>query len=172
MSLLFLVAAVFVGFMLIAAFYDLFTMTIPNELNGAVAILFILIACISGYSALEIATNISLGVLVLLIGFTLFAFGLIQGGDAKLAAAVAAWMGFEHILMWFVYMSLIGGGLTLILLAVRQITLPVFLLKYEWIDRLHRPTTGVPYGIAIAAAAIVVYPETDLFRRLVQSFVS
>lgn len=170
MSLLFIVAAVFVGFMLVAAFYDLFTMTIPNELNGAVALLFILVAFLSGYSALEVAKGISLSALVLVIGFALFAFGWIQGGDAKLAAAVGAWMGFDHVLIWFVYMSLLGGLLTVFLLAIRYVPLPAYLLKYEWIDRLHNPKTGVPYGIAIASAAIIVYPQTEIFERLVRSF--
>jgi prepilin peptidase CpaA len=39
--------------------------------------------------------------------------------------------------------------------------LPQFLAGREWVDRLHRPDGGVPYGIALAAAALIVYPQTE-----------
>jgi prepilin peptidase CpaA len=29
-----------------------------------------------------------------------------------------------------------------------------------WVQRLHQKDGGVPYGIALAAAALVVYPDT------------
>jgi prepilin peptidase CpaA len=166
MTLIFIAASVFVLFMLVAAFYDLFTMTIPNELNGATALLFFLVAYLADFSAFEMAVHTSLGFGVLVICFTLFVLNWIQGGDAKLAAAVAMWMGPDHALMWFVYMGLIGGVLTLSLLSIRQFALPIWMLQYEWISRLHHPKTGVPYGIAIAAGAIIIYPETRIFTQL------
>ena len=167
MALFIVVASVFVLFMLVAAFYDLFTMTIPNELNMAAAVLFFLTAYLAGFSAWDMAVNTTLGFAVLLIGFAMFILGWIQGGDAKLAAAVMLWMGLDHGLMWFVYMGLIGGVLTMSLLFFRQFSLPLWALRHEWITRLHHPQTGVPYGIAIALAAILVYPETRIFHGLV-----
>jgi prepilin peptidase CpaA len=39
-------------------------------------------------------------------------------------------------------------------------SLPQVLADQEWVNRLHRPNSGVPYGIALAAAALLIYPDT------------
>jgi prepilin peptidase CpaA len=61
---------------------------------------------------------------------------------------------------YLLYASLFGGGLTLLLLQFRTAPLPALLANQEWVQRLHRKGGGVPYGIALAAAALAVYPET------------
>jgi prepilin peptidase CpaA len=38
--------------------------------------------------------------------------------------------------------------------------MPSGLIGKEWAERLHKPGGGVPYGIALAIAALVVYPST------------
>jgi prepilin peptidase CpaA len=38
--------------------------------------------------------------------------------------------------------------------------LPAFAVGQTWLERLHNPRSGVPYGIALAGAAMMVYPET------------
>ena len=55
-----------------------------------------------------------------------------------------------------------GGGLgTYLIIRFRLMPLPQFLAESEWARRLHRMDAGVPYGIALAAAALLVYPETS-----------
>ena len=44
--------------------------------------------------------------------------------------------------------------------------MPQLLLGREWAERLHRPESGVPYGIALAIAALVVYPHTEWMTTL------
>ena len=95
-----------------------------------------------------------------------FARGWIGGGDAKLAAATALWLGFDHLMAYLVYASLFGGLLTLVLLQVRTMPLPSLLAGQQWAERLHRKDSGVPYGIALAAAALVVYPDTIWMRAI------
>ncbi len=95
-----------------------------------------------------------------MIAFVFFARGWIGGGDAKLAAATALWLGFDHLFAYLVYASLFGGLLTLVLLQVRTMPLPSLLAGQEWAERLHRQDSGIPYGIALAAAALVIYPDT------------
>jgi len=58
--------------------------------------------------------------------------------------------------------SILGGVLTLALLALRQVPLPAFLVKQPWFARLSDPTAGVPYGVALALAAL--YIADELFR--------
>jgi prepilin peptidase CpaA len=62
---------------------------------------------------------------------------------------------------YLVYASLFGGALTLALLRFRLAPLPDMLAKQDWVQRLHRKDGGVPYGIALAAAALAVYPQTQ-----------
>jgi prepilin peptidase CpaA len=53
--------------------------------------------------------------------------------------------------------------LTLLILALRRYPLPAVLQRQRWLDRLHDPKVGVPYGITLAIAALLVYPETAIF---------
>jgi len=50
--------------------------------------------------------------------------------------------------------------LTLLLIQFRKLPLPGLLARQRWIMRLHDKAGGVPYGIALAAAALLVYPKT------------
>jgi prepilin peptidase CpaA len=95
-----------------------------------------------------------------------FAMGWIGGGDAKLAAATALWLGFDHLLAYLIYASLFGGLLTFLLLQSRALPLPRFLSGQSWAERLHRKDCGVPYGIALAAAALAVYPDTIWMKAI------
>ena len=49
---------------------------------------------------------------------------------------------------------------------IRRYPLPISLVGTRWIERLHSAKTGVPYGIALAAAALFVYPHTVFMRAL------
>jgi prepilin peptidase CpaA len=98
---------------------------------------------------------------VLAVVFLMFTRGWIGGGDAKLAAATVLWIGFAHLADYLVYASLIGGALTLAIIQFRTMPLPQIFVGREWAERLHRVDAGVPYGIALAAAALLVYPHTE-----------
>jgi prepilin peptidase CpaA len=100
------------------------------------------------------------GLVVLAAAFACFAFGWIGGGDAKVAAAAALWFGFAHLVDYLLIASLFGGALTLFILVFRQWPLPYALAGQHWLLRLHHRDTGIPYGIALAAGALVVYPDT------------
>ena len=150
----------FPALMAFAASSDLFTMTISNRLSLALAGGFVLLAAASGLAWPVIGMHVAAAALVLVISFILFTRGWIGGGDAKLAAATALWFGFDYLLDYMIYASLFGGALTLMLLQFRRLPLPEALAKQPWIQRLHDQAGGVPYGIALAAAALIVYPDT------------
>ena len=103
---------------------------------------------------------------VLVVSFIFFARGWIGGGDAKLAAATALWLGFDQLLNYLIFASLFGGLLTLAILRFRLMPLPALLANQEWAKRLHRMDTGVPYGIALALAALMIYPDTPWMKSL------
>jgi prepilin peptidase CpaA len=151
----------FPAMMAFAASTDLLTMTISNRVSLILVGGFFLLAAIVGMSITDVLSHLGAAVLVLAVAFAFFTQGWIGGGDAKLAAATALWLGFDHLLAYLVYASLFGGALTLALLQFRLMPLPRILARQEWAQRLHRKDSGVPYGIALAAAALAVYPATS-----------
>jgi prepilin peptidase CpaA len=151
----------FPALMAFAASSDLLTMTISNRISLILVGGFLALALVSGLSAIEVLSHIGAAGIVLIAAFACFARGWIGGGDAKLAAATALWLGFDHLVAYLVYASLLGGALTLILIQFRMLPLPVMLARQEWVQRLHRGDAGVPYGIALAAAGLAVYPQTQ-----------
>jgi prepilin peptidase CpaA len=164
----------FPALMAFAAASDLFTMTISNRVSLALAAGFVVLAIASGMGVSEILLHLGAGAAVLVASFVCFSFGWIGGGDAKVAAAAALWFGFGHLLHYLVYASMFGGALTLLLLQFRQWPLPYALAGQPWLLKLHAKESGIPYGIALAVGALVIYPETewisavDLTRFVIQ----
>jgi prepilin peptidase CpaA len=156
----------FPALMAFAAASDLFTMTIPNRISLALAGGFLALALLGGMSVHDILSHLGAGAAVLALAFTCFALGWVGGGDAKIAAGAALWFGFDHLLDYLLYASLVGGALTLLLLQFRQWPLPCSLCSQAWLLKLHDRQTGIPYGIALATGALLIYPETDWIRMV------
>jgi prepilin peptidase CpaA len=156
----------FPALMAFAAASDLFTMTISNRVSLALAACFLVLALTSGMGLSDMLSHLGAGASVLTVSFACFAFGWIGGGDAKVAASAALWFGFGHLLEYLVYASLFGGALTLLLLQFRQWPLPYQLAGQAWLLKLHAKESGIPYGIALAMGALVVYPETEWIKAV------
>ena len=154
----------FPALMAFAASTDFLTMTISNRISLALAGGFCILALCTGLSLSGFAWHLGAGALVLAVAFGFFACGWIGGGDAKLAAVTALWFGFEYLPDYLIYASLFGGVLTVLLIQFRHWPLPYQLARQSWVQRLHEQGADVPYGVALAAAALVVYPETGWMR--------
>jgi prepilin peptidase CpaA len=156
----------FPAMMAFAASSDLLTMTISNRISLILVGGYFVLALATGVSMSEVVSHCGAGLLVLAVTFVCFSRGWIGGGDAKLAAATALWLGFEHLLEYFVVASLLGGALTILIMKLRTWPLPRFLLGREWAERLHNRDAGIPYGIALAIAALLIYPETAWMKAV------
>lgn len=156
-------------FMAFAGASDLVSMTISNKVSLALMGGFMVFAWLIGMPVPDIAWHWAIFAVVLAMGFALFAFGAIGGGDAKLAASTALWLGWEHSMSYFVIAAFLGGVLTLIILRLRSMPLPDRVSNVGWIARLYRADEGIPYGIALAAAAIMVYPQTPWMQHVFTS---
>ncbi|NIX78385.1 A24 family peptidase [Microvirga terricola] len=159
-SLCFVVAIIWAG----AA--DLVTMQIRNRLILFLLTSYAVFAPLSGVGWSEIGWAVTSAGGILLFMFVLFGFGWVGGGDAKLAAVVALWLGADHTLAYVLHTALFGGIFTILILQFRLTVLPVQCLTVPWIMRLHAPGGGVPYGVAIAAAALFVFPATHWMQTL------
>lgn len=147
-----------------ACFSDLFTMRISNRVCLLVFALFPVVALALGIGWATTGWHLLAGFTVLVVSFTLFSFGWIGGGDAKLVAAASVWFGFEMLLEFLAVSCILGGALTVGLLMVRQHPLPAGLERQAWISHLHRPTTGVPYGIALGIAGLILLPDSVIWK--------
>jgi len=156
----------FPALMAFAAWSDLFTMTISNRISLILVGGFFILAVWSGMPLAQIGMHVAAALAVLVVTFAFFARGWIGGGDAKLAAATALWLGFDQLLNYLTIASLLGGVLTLLILRFRLMPLPAMLADQEWAKRLHRMDSGVPYGIALAIAALMVYSDTPWMKSL------
>lgn len=149
-----------------AASMDLLTMTIPNRISILLVGSFLLLAPLAGFAWPAFGMHIAAGALMLAVGIVMFSLGWVGGGDAKLIAGVALWLGFEQLLPFLVTMVIVGGGLAALLLMYRRFVPAGYAMMTVWSERLYAKETGIPYGLAIAAAGLWVYPKTAMFALL------
>ena len=161
-----LLVTIFPAAMALSAATDLFTMTVPNRISLILVAGFFVLAPLVGLSLSDIGLHVALAAAALALGFAMFSFGWIGGGDAKLFAATCLWLGPETLFSYGMMTALFGGVLTLGLLFWRKLPLPGMLNSQGWLVRLHSPREGVPYGIALAAAGLMVYPQTPFMAAL------
>jgi prepilin peptidase CpaA len=139
--------AVLALMLLTAAATDLRGRVIANPLNLAIALLAPAYWWASGMSVWpDMALQLALGLAVFAAFAVLFALGWMGGGDVKLLGALALWLPALLTLKMLVLMSLIGGVLTLAYVIAHRI-------------RRAEQNPEIPYGVAIAAAALCVIGE-------------
>jgi prepilin peptidase CpaA len=124
------------------------------------------LAVLAGLGVWTILDHVAAGVLMLALGVLLFMPGWFGGGDAKLLAAIGLWIGTENLMAYMLWVALAGGVIAAAFLAARSVPLPRVLLGEAWALRLHRHDSGIPYGLALAAGALLVYPQTAWFSAL------
>ncbi len=161
----YLVFLAFPALMAFAGANDLLTMRIPNKVSLLLLGTFMVAAPLAGFTWNEIGLHLAAGAVTLAAGIVLFALGGFGGGDAKLLGAAAVWIGFDHLVTYIAYVTIFGGALAVILLAYRWMPL-VYVKAPEWAWTLHKRGGPIPYGIAIAAAALLIYPETTWLPTL------
>lgn len=157
------VILIFPAAMAFAGAMDLLTMTIPNRISIVLIAAFVAAAAMLGIGWWAFASHIGAGLLMLTIGIGMFAMGWLGGGDAKLLAATALWLGFDHLLPYLLLAAMAGGALSIAILFYRRMMLPLWLARQGWAFNLHGAKAGIPYGIALAAAGLHVFPSTIWF---------
>lgn len=162
----FLILMVFPLAMAFAAANDLFTMRIPNKVSLALLVGFAAAAIVTRAPLETVGMHLVVGAAALCVTFVMFNLGAFGGGDAKLLAAGALWMGTAQILPFLIYVALFGGALALLLIFYRKYIPAGGLPLPEWAQKLHAPGSGMPYGIAIAASGLMVYPTTHWYLAL------
>ena len=152
-----------------AALSDAVTMTIANRLSLLLAGSFIVLAPLTGMDWTVYGWHLAAGLAVLTVTFTIFAMGGMGGGDAKLLSATALWMGFGiPLLQYLVYGAILGGFLTLAILAFRGSPVSWYAGRNMFLRHFADSSAGVPYGVALGVAGLMVFPNTALFMWVME----
>ncbi|MGB3386783.1 MAG: prepilin peptidase [Pseudaminobacter sp.] len=158
-----LIFVVFPFCMLFAAISDTLSMTIANRVPILLVAVFAVVAPMTGMGLAEYGLHFAAGATVLLATFAVFALGGMGGGDAKLLAATAVWMGMGVPLVKYVVVSaVLGGVLTLAILSYRRSAMAVFTSRNIFLRNFAEGANGVPYGIALGAGGLLAFPESPL----------
>ena len=138
--------------LLAAALQDAARLKISNILCGLILIGGIVAAVVVG-PELALWQNMLVFAALLLAGMPLFAAGKLGGGDVKLLATTGLWFDLMGALQMLVAVFLAGGALAVIVLTLRA---------FSWSEgarqrvRMLRKGAGIPYGVAIAAGALII----------------
>ncbi|MBZ5762857.1 MULTISPECIES: A24 family peptidase [Rhizobium] len=159
-------AAIFLIFplcMAVAAFSDLFTMTIPNRVSVILVGAFLLVAPFTGLPLAVIGMHFLGALIVFALCFGFFALNIMGGGDAKLLSAAALWFGFDQSLLEFaVYVSVVGGIMTVLIFAMRARADILSVIGMS-IPQSLTHAKKIPYGIAIGIGGFIAFPSSPLF---------
>ena len=165
-NFVYVVLLVFPALMTFGAAMDLVTMTIPNKISIALIVGFLVAALLIGMPLQQFAVHLAVGFGMLIVGMVMFALRVVGGGDAKMLAAASLWVGFDQLGVYMSYVAILGGLLAFSIILYRTMILPQWLARQEWAMRLHRPTVGIPYGIAIGGAGLWLFPATVWFSAV------
>jgi prepilin peptidase CpaA len=161
--LVLLILVIFCGCMLYAAVNDMLSMTIANRIPVLLAATFPVVAWLAGMDVMTIGLHMAVGVGMLFLTFALFVAGAMGGGDAKLIAATSVWFGLSLALaQYLVWSAMLGGLLTLILIIYRATPLAPAMAHLPAFRHFGDREKGIPYGIALAPAAMMALPGSAL----------
>ena len=160
---------VYVALLLAAAAFDAGRFVIPNWISVALVALFGLALLAHPVSPDWLAHLGAMG-LVLAVMLVAYRFGVVGGGDLKLMTAVSLWVGLDALPQLLLWTALAGGGVALGLIVLRRLIGGLLVAQpfvgTVTLPRLLLPGEAIPYGVAIAAGAILVarnLPHLGLF---------
>lgn len=163
----YLLLSVFPAALLIAAANDIYEFKIPNWISIVLIAAYPAAGLAVGASPQLIVEGLLIGAAALTFSFGLFAFKIIGGGDAKLFAATAPWLGLGSLGMFLFYVGISGLFLAIVMTMFRKLpVLPVY-AHAPWLMRLHERKKDLPYAVAIGAGALLSFSQTPYFQLVI-----
>lgn len=141
---------------------DFRTLKIPNWVSLALIGAFAVYAALF-WDKIPVTQHLIYALIALVIGFAIFAFGLMGAADIKLITAVVLWAGPTDTLPFIFYMGLVGGAFAILIILIQKMikylpalgmNTPIFSRVVKFAER-----KVIPYGIAIGISALIVIPE-------------
>ena len=148
-----------------AAWRDIVTRTIPDTVSVILAIVGLGMRLAQGWQTFGISLLVAIAVFIVLL--PLCSRGLLGGADLKLLAALTAGLSPQASLHVLANVTMIGGVLALLYLALHKLLLPVRMTaqlrgrKNSLLQRIInvefwriRRRSPLPYGVAIGVGAV------------------
>lgn len=149
-----IIAIVLLAAMLTVIFFDATRFIIPNWLNAALLALYPVAVLLSPEHVNWQADLLGfLGAFA--VGYFIFMFRIMGGGDVKLIIVLALWVGVANLAKFTFFFAMLGGALTILLLILRAI-MPAIIKNTEKLPRALKKRKPVPYGLAIAGAFLIL----------------
>lgn len=152
-----------IGMCGLAAWSDYKGFRIPNSVPLVVAASFLLaygVTSLTGqreHMFMPLAAHLGVAFVVLMLTMVLYAFKLFGAGDSKFASAIALWLSVQGLAAFFFYMTLVGGVLGLVSLALKKWKPLKNPAPGSWFAKAQEGHNAVPYGIAIALGALIAF---------------
>jgi prepilin peptidase CpaA len=151
--------AIYVFPLVMAGLSDLVSLRIPNWLTGSLAAAFPVVALLCG-GQVDWLSHVAAGLAVFIGAAILFALRLMGGGDVKLLAAVALWIGLGSLLPFLTLTAVIGGAFAVVILVLRAPAVQVALRRaLPRLPDFAHAKMKLPYGVPIAIAGILMVPS-------------
>jgi len=150
--------------LIIAAMNDLYEYKIPNWVSIVLFCSYFVAGIGLGASPAQMLEGFLFACAALVIGFALFATKVLGGGDAKLIAACAPWIGPSALIPFLINTAVAGGAFAFVLVLFRKMpALPVY-AQAPWLLRLHGRPNDIPYAVAIAIGGLLSFSQTPFFQ--------
>lgn len=160
----FLLLSIFPAALLVAAANDLYEFKIPNWISILLIVTYPAAGLVLGASAQLMIEGLVIGGGALAIGFGLYAGRILGGGDAKLVAAAAPWLGAGALGSFILNTAIAGLGLAIVMIMFRKMPLLPIYAHAPWLIELHERKKDLPYGVAIASGGLLSFSQTPFFQ--------
>jgi prepilin peptidase CpaA len=138
---------------------DFLWLRIPNWIALSLTALFAFAAVIPPHNGAWWLSHIAGGVIVLAVGFALFAWGKIGGGDAKLMAAIGLWAGLTLLPSLLLTIGIMNGAVILAFMAARPLSIGHYLERRGFRAVSLQPGKDMPFAIAAAGGCWIFLGE-------------
>lgn len=150
-----MIATIAFGALLVAASCcDVLRLRIPNLIPLALVALFALQILVGRSVQAPLDHLLAMG-LTLLILMPLFALNMLGGGDVKLLAAVALWLGMNKLAALLILVGIVGGIFALFWLAMRWVIRTG--LRERKLPRSLQAHAPLPFALPIMIVAVLLF---------------
>lgn len=154
------------GFMVAASVSDVLRLKIPNVYSLIVIAAFGIAFLADPQLFGPLWQHLVAALVFFVITYILFHVGVMGGGDTKFGTALALWTGLHALMVYMVYLALMGGVLGVVALYIMKKKPARDPKPGSWVAKLQEDKSVVPYGVAISIGALGAFYHTGFLHQI------